>query len=248
MRKKLIPAVLFDDPYDEVRKFHNNSCARLVSENGFVEKPLETFFPENKFSKRYERFRSIPFETKESKLSELVANRSSIRSFPDLPIGPDVLSTIIGSLSQGKKRLYPSAGARYPCHLYAIVKNSLELPPGIYYLDFNSSSAVLMFDLPVTDGGEFGISDEHQINAPCYLVITCEIPRTSQKYGLRGYRYGLIETGIIGWQINLVLEELALESVWLGGFDDFELQNAIGIRAEIEEEYPIVVLALGRNG
>jgi SagB-type dehydrogenase family enzyme len=56
--------------------------------------------------------------------------------------------------------------------------------------------------------------------AAAILLLTCNIKRVRQKYGERGYRYGLLDMGHLMQSLWLAATELDLGFITLGGFKD----------------------------
>jgi SagB-type dehydrogenase family enzyme len=79
--------------------------------------------------------------------------------------------------------------------------------------------------------------------AAVILFITGVLDRTRIKYGERGYRYVLIETGHLGQNIALLATELGLGSCALGGFIDSEVNVLLDIN--LQKEFVLYLIAVG---
>jgi len=249
MKYKLKPKSPINFPLKEVRDFHiqGNAEIQAVVKKDDISDALSPEYPADLSQKTFDRFESYVLQAKPTSISNFVETRYSERSLKG-PIKKSHLEKILGVL-MGKapklRRPYPSAGAQYPCNIYFIIKRSSDFEPGVYYLNLSNGKLVKLFALSETQDDKLGIFEENLFDAAAYLVVTGQVFRTTQKYGIRGYRYCLMEAGIVGWQVNLVLEELGLQSVWIGGFDDDKLAQSLGIRPEIEQEYPLIILGIG---
>ena len=61
------------------------------------------------------------------------------------------------------------------------------------------------------------------------IVLAARLDPTLRKYGPRGYRYLMLESGHIAQNITLLAAERNLSSVCMGGFEDSELNAALGL-------------------
>jgi SagB-type dehydrogenase family enzyme len=211
----------------------------------------------------------LPIENMEIKrdIGEVIVKRRSIRYFEDAPITLNELSKLLyfsfgitGNLEfheeqTGKKmtqyfRAYPSGGALYPVNTYVGALNVKGLEPGIYHYN------VKTHDLEVLNGGEKkfnenflkcfpsppGILDLTKISA--MIVLSAMFYRSKAKYGLRGYRYVLQESGHIAQNLYLVATALGLGAVALAAFYDDEVNEMLGLDGV--EESTVYAIALGK--
>lgn len=81
-------------------------------------------------------------------------------------------------------------------------------------------------------------------NAAVVFIITGVLDRTRIKYGDRGYRYALIETGHLGQNICLLATELNLGSCSLGGYIDEEVNKLLDI--DSQKEVALYMIAIGK--
>ena len=66
-------------------------------------------------------------------------------------------------------------------------------------------------------------------DANLIVAIAAVFNRTQKKYGPRGYRYILIESGHVGQNVCLRASELGLATLCMGGFVDSELNALLGL-------------------
>lgn len=248
MKKILKPNSLSEDPLSEVSNFHARGDAIIQKIDDTLPETTEApEHPADLSQKSYERFEKLDLEVRTNSISHLTEFRYSERNlsgtFGKIEI-ENLLAAFMGS-KHPVRRPYPSAGAQYPCNIYFIIKRSEDYNPGVYYLDLFEGKLVQIFAMAPHQFSSIGIYEESKFNAAAYLIVTGQLFRSTNKYGVRGYRYCLLEGGIVTWQANLVLEEIGKRSVWIGGFDDKALANSIGIRPEIEKEYPLIALGIG---
>jgi SagB-type dehydrogenase family enzyme len=135
-------------------------------------------------------------------------------------------------------RAYASGGALYPSEIYLAVVNAGEnLDQGLYYYvpedhalrvlrrpDEDEDFAQAVDDLFATPQDVF----DHQSSALKFL-ITGSFWRSKAKYGPRGYRFVLQESGHLGQNVLLAAEALDLAAVPLASFYDDYVNDFLGI-------------------
>jgi SagB-type dehydrogenase family enzyme len=143
----------------------------------------------------------------------------------------------------GNRRAVPSGGALYPFELHVAARAVAGVPPGIYRYD-----------------QELHALEEHELGDPWpALEAACPLPglldgaavvllllavfgRTRFKYGLRGYRFALLEAGHVVQNVALAAAALDLAALPLGGFYDAQMDDLVGADG-VEESvvYGVVV-------
>lgn len=170
-------------------------------------------------------------------LADLVAARRSVPDVADLPVTLDAVSTLLGTSAGVTRpgdlplRAAPSAGALFPVETYLLAFRVDGLESGIYHY------APLRHDLEwVTD-----LPDRSEVLArilapglaaatpPVIVVLTAVFERVQAKYGERGYRFALVETGHVGQNLSLVAGALGLAGNCIGGFCDQEANELLGL-------------------
>lgn len=183
-------------------------------------------------------------------LERAIKQRRTIRSFVDKSLTVGQLSQILWAAQgitddRGLKRAAPSGGALYPIDIYAVMgKNGVrEFTPGIYHYDPIHHS---IQKIAGTDAREdVAVASLRQMwmaTAPVILVLTAEYRRITIKYGERGKRYAVIETGHIGQNIFLQCEALGLSAGIVGAFYDKEVARAISSQKDHE---PLIIMPVG---
>jgi SagB-type dehydrogenase family enzyme len=87
--------------------------------------------------------------------------------------------------------------------------------------------------------------DQRYVGLANIVVVIVGVPgRTMWKYGLRGYRFMLLDAGHLAQNLCLVATALGLGAISLGGFFDHELHDALNL---VEGEDPIYVVAVGHE-
>jgi SagB-type dehydrogenase family enzyme len=186
-----------------------------------------------------------PPKTKgEMSLEEAICRRRSVRRFSSAPLPLEAISQILWA-GQGISDKYtgfrtaPSAGAIFPCHLYAL------LPEGVYkYIPEEHKLRLHLRDdlrLPLA---EASLYQDFIAEAPLVVVITAELSKTMARYGTRATRYVCIEIGHIGQNIQLQAVALGYDSVCVGAFQDERVKRLLSL--PISEE-PLYIVPIGKK-
>jgi SagB-type dehydrogenase family enzyme len=161
-------------------------------------------------------------------LESALQQRRSVRAFGHTAVSAAELSTLLTSAygvtgalatTDGAQplRSVPSGGALFPLELYACVCSVAEIEPGIYHYDPLGS----VLETVSTGAPDLcGASPYRELveTAAVVIVLAAVFWRSRFKYGLRGYRYVLLEAGHVAQNVVLAASALELASVPLGGF------------------------------
>lgn len=134
-----------------------------------------------------------------------------------------------------KLRAYPSGGALYPVEIYLLVMQETgDLTPGVYYYTPDKHALRVLKedpelpektdDLFVEQGTELAAAD-----SGVTFVLTGQFWRAMAKYGPRGYRNILQESGHLGQNITLVSQAMDLAHVPVAAYRDDELNDYLEI-------------------
>jgi SagB-type dehydrogenase family enzyme len=192
-------------------------------------------------------------------LGEVIARRRSQRAFAPRPIAAGALAALLNAgygvtgvtESQDDRpalsfRSVPSGGALYPLELYAAVLRVGGLDPGVYHFDPLSPGLEVM--RPALGAGELAaLSTYPEIVSTCavVLLVAAIFGRTRFKYGLRGYRFALLEAGHVVQNVVLAATALELAAVPLGAFYDRRADELLGLDGV--NESTLYAIALGRE-
>jgi SagB-type dehydrogenase family enzyme len=182
----------------------------------------------------------------------LIRRRSSVAG-RGLPLSLASLSALLGAAGgltrpgEHPLRAVPSAGALYPLEVYLVALDVLGLGPGLYHFD-PFGPALEYLDPTVGLRSVQEMQGDPRIAERCAsaLVITAVMFRTRFKYGLRGYRFALLEAGHLAQNLLLGATALDLAALPVGGFVDDEVNAALG--TDGVEEAPLYLLLLGGDG
>lgn len=164
-------------------------------------------------------------------LGEALAARRSVRSFSGAPISSAELSALLHSAygltdAERASRSAPSGGALYPLDVYCAADAVAGLTRGIYHFDpLRHSLAWLSPPGPLADAL---IAPPLEGCAATFLVAAA-FWRTRFKYGLRGYRFALIEVGHLAQNLLLACAALGLAGAPFGGFYDARMDELLGL-------------------
>ena len=163
-------------------------------------------------------------------LSELAAILRAAYSTAPRPGAPD-------------RRPVPSAGALYPLELYVLAVAVRELEPALYH--FHPFKGVLsrLRSLDAPRIHEALVDRALADDVAAVLVVTAVFWRSRCKYGLRGYRFALLEAGHLVQNVGLAAAALALPALPLGGFYDRRHDELVG--ADGLDEASVSAVALG---
>ncbi|MBC7326834.1 SagB/ThcOx family dehydrogenase [bacterium] len=178
-------------------------------------------------------------------LEEAIQKRRSIRSFKSEPLPLEAISQILWAgqgISDKRKgfRTAPSAGAMFPCYLYAFTQE------GVF--KYIPTEHKLVEWLPDDRRRALAAASLRQMfieEAPLVIVITSEISKTMTRYGLRAPRYVYMEIGHIGQNIQLQAVALGLASVCVGAFEDGEVKRLLALPPQ---EDPFYIIPVGKQG
>ena len=174
-------------------------------------------------------------------LGDAIARRRSERELGRSSISIENLSTLLwsaqGLTGSDGHRTVPSAAAQYPIELMLVANRVDALEPGSYrycpgqhVLEANSRGD-LSERLCLASIDEQAWVRE----AACVIVVTVDLEamrdyfQTQPPKGLRGERYGFIETGALTQNLHLVGTALDLPMVLVGGFDDAAVAAALAL-------------------
>jgi len=165
---------------------------------------------------------------KEFDLFEAITERSSQREMNGGGINLDEFSLLLKyscgitrKIKEGDgRRAYPSGGARYPIEAYClVVRPGKGLKPGLFHYNVKEHCLETLWDKKFAKEDLDKIATyEFVKDASLIIFLTSVFWRNQNKYGQRGYRFILQESGHIGQNIYLISEALDLKCCALGGF------------------------------
>lgn len=143
-------------------------------------------------------------------------------------------------------RAVPSGGALYPLELYCVASAVAGLEPGLYHYD------PLGHSLEVLQPGDVRralvpamVFPELVESCPALFLVGSLFWRSRFKYGLRGYRFVLLEAGHLAQNLLLACAALRLAAVPLGGFYDRRVDELLGFDGV--NESTLYAICVGRE-
>jgi SagB-type dehydrogenase family enzyme len=190
---------------------------------------------------------------------EVVSTRRTVRSFADAELDFPTLAKLLrqacgvtGSATApgGGRfafRAAPSAGALYPTEIYLGVRRVDALTPGIYHYEVVPDSLALLVPGDPTDALErICCNQPYPRVAAVTFLLTGVLERPRRKYGERGYRYMLLDTGHVAQNLCLSATALGLAITTTCGFFDDLANDMLGLDGL--EEAALYVAFAGRRG
>jgi SagB-type dehydrogenase family enzyme len=167
-------------------------------------------------------------------LTRLIESRRSELPSKSGPISARQLATMLGlsaasSPIRPELRMYPSAGALYPLDVHVIVSDVDGVPDGRYLYDPIDHALVRRADLSIAEFHQLAALHTPTPTCAATFAIAATFGRTRAKYGLRGYRFGLLEAGHLAHGMLLAATALGLASLPWGGFADREVDEALDL-------------------
>lgn len=169
---------------------------------------------------------------------ELLDRRRSVRQYAARDITSSQLSAILRSCFTSRRavsnigeaelkfRPYPSGGGLFPSEVYVIVKRVEGLPQCVSHYNSLEHKLEVMKRIPFEHNIEDALNDREQLlgTVSVAFLVTSLLERTVVKYGFRGYRFALMEAGMIPLILDLSATAQGLGALHWGGYYD-ELVN-----------------------
>ena len=193
------------------------------------------------------------------RLQDVIGRRRSRRDFASGPIPGDALAALLhagygvtGQLEPQDDRprvplrAVPSGGALYPLELYAVAVRVTNLEPGLYHFDpLWPGLELLRSGLAVEELAVLSTYPDIASSCAVLIFVAAVFGRTRFKYGLRGYRFALLEAGHVAQNLLLAATALGLGAVPLGAF--FDRRTDAILRLDGVNESTLYAIALGRE-
>ncbi len=193
----------------------------------------------------------------EEALHSALQKRRSGRVFADDAISLDSLAatltgySVSGSLDTRRGavqlRTAPSAGALYPVDTYLVASRVDGLERGLYRYDPLLATLLPVARSATLDTGMRGVFGDHTyVDQPAATIfLALRIDALEEKYGERGYRYGLIETGHVAQTYLLCAATAGLQSLTHGAFFDDAADRLLNI--DRQSANTVLALFLGKS-
>jgi SagB-type dehydrogenase family enzyme len=187
-------------------------------------------------------------------LGTAIARRRSLRAFGGRPLQLAQLAALLragygvtGTLEAGDEtqplRAAPSGGALYPLEISVAARRVDGLDSGLYHFDpLDDVLEVVRREPPaVAAATPFA---EAAGTAAAVIVVSAVFWRSRFKYGLRGYRFVLLEAGHVSQNVLLAATSLGLGAVPLGGFYDRRVDELLGVNGVDESALYLICIGV----
>lgn len=155
--------------------------------------------------------------------------------------GDDSIATGLGA-----RRSSPSGGGLNACEGFLLVRNVVDLEPGIYAYHPDDHSLSRVNPLPEPALGHL-LGGQHFINnLPLGLFITARFDRLWWKYEhSRAYRMAFVEAGHLSQTFQLVATALGLNTWLTGAFADRQVEALLNLEGSAEQ--PLFFVGCGES-
>lgn len=232
------------ETYHEASKLYPSTVARQVAGSSRLSVSPELQVSATRAVRRNLHRRALPLPlplAPDVSLAEAIGSRRSERRFASGEVMFRELATVLragygvtcpaGPDDPQPLRTVPSGGALYPLEMYAVLARVEGAEPGLYHLDpLRPALEVMSLGAsPLAILQEASIYPEIVEGCAATLLITGMFWRSRFKYGLRGYRFTLLEAGHVAQNVLLMCAALGLAAVPLGGFYDRPVDELLGV-------------------
>lgn len=173
-------------------------------------------------------------------LLSLIKNRRSYRRFSLEPLSSGVLASVLGRVGA----LAPLVPGGDGVEVRVVVVRDEGLAPGVYRWHPAEGG------LNLVRAGNFGralyragFSQELLQRAAAAVVFSLNEEVLASAFGRRGFRIGLLTTGMLGEVVYLAAGEAGLKACGVGAFADEELSSLLQLSAGVS---PVYLVALGK--
>jgi SagB-type dehydrogenase family enzyme len=174
-------------------------------------------------------------------LEVVIRQRRTAETFGSAAISMAQLATLLrlacGVTRDGRLplRAAPSPGGLYAVETYPVVFNVAGLATGVYHYIPIEHKIECVRALRGTEEMWSALPPGwHEETPAVAVVLTARLPRVQSKYGERGYRFVLQESGHIAQNLSLASAALGLTAACVGGFFDDAMNSLIGVDGERE--------------
>lgn len=177
-------------------------------------------------------------------LENCLTRRRTASRFSNAPISLETLSAILfNALAPTKEYLlsektgytlmmrpYPSGGGLYPIEVYPVLLNVAGQAVQVTHYDpFEHALNVISEAERSVILHACGDVENRLGGASVIFVLTSVMERTAVKYGLRGYRFALLEAGHIAQNLSLCAVTRGMSSLPWGGYTDDDVADLLSV-------------------
>ena len=190
-------------------------------------------------------------------LGQALTTGRSVRALSGESVSPDELATISfcsndlihdsDDPNSHERRPCPSAGALCPIELYWFALNVAGLAAGLYHYNPAGHYLEALRTGDPWEGMKSSLStvQARQVRrSACVMILMGVFPRSCINYGVRGYRFVLLEAGHIAQNALLVVAAQGLAAFLNGGFHDDALHSLLDVDGT--EEAALYMMPVGQ--
>jgi SagB-type dehydrogenase family enzyme len=155
------------------------------------------------------------------------------------------LASVLGTAyrSERGRRPIPSGGALYPLELFAVALDVDSVEQAVHHYNPYRHRLSRLRGVDRETVAAALVDPTLAERAAALIVVTAMFWRSRFKYGLRGYRFVLLEAGHLMQNALLAAAALGVPAVPLGGYYDRQLDALVG--ADSLDEASVYALLLG---
>jgi SagB-type dehydrogenase family enzyme len=193
-----------------------------------------------------------------SSLQRCLSQRRTERAFAAKPLALGKMSSVLhDAIAPTCERLlsreddcrlrlrpYASGGGLYPVEAYALLLDIEGMSSQVTHYDPFAHRLDVLAEVP-REGILHAVNDlDGQLAASGFIVVlTAVMERTTVKYGMRGYRFALIEAGEVTQNLSLCAVAHRLATLPWGGYHDDQVADLL--RIDNVSEVVLHCLAVG---
>ncbi len=133
-------------------------------------------------------------------------------------------------VGNGPLRAAPSAGALYAGEVYVAAERVEGLAPGLYHFAVLERALVRLREGPFLGEVAGALEEPGRVRGAAFAVLLTNVfGRYGVRYGNRGYRYALIDTGHIAENLRLAAAAEGLGEAGFARFHDERLDSLLGL-------------------
>lgn len=180
---------------------------------------------------------------------DVVGSRHSTRAFNGAGLSLHALSNILSAISCTRTarstvvpeanlhfRRYPSGGGLNPTEVYLMLNNVDAIDPCVVHYDPRSHALEVLSPLfaqaAISDA--VGADIDLIASTSCIVLVTAIPERSVVKYASRGYRFALLEAGMVPFLLDLCATMHGLGTLHWGGFFDDSVNSLLSIDSSSE--------------
>lgn len=140
-----------------------------------------------------------------------------------------ITGELVGESGKVPLRAAPSAGALYAGEIYVAAERVQNLPPGLYHFAVLERALVRLREGPLLSEVADALEEPDRVRDAAFAVLHSNVfDRYGVRYGNRGYRYALIDTGHIAENLRLAAAAEGFGEVGFTRFEDERLDALLG--------------------